>query len=195
MGPRPDQPSAPVTGTSPAALMPATAAASSLSDASPVTPTAPSSCPPASRTNTPPGTERIRLRFHSVVGRPVGQRSRAAKGADRMDKVLYQDTVPYEAPSALSALSGPVSGSIELPINVHWGPVPDLRSVGQRTAPDGLPCDRARRHARRSGGPIEQDAPLAGVAEPHPAGPLPGAVGRTLPRTHPMTPGRLGTRR
>ena len=39
--------------------MPATAAASSLSDASPVTPTAPSSVPAASRTNTPPGTERI----------------------------------------------------------------------------------------------------------------------------------------
>ena len=52
-------PSAPVTGTRPAASMPATAAASSLSDASPVTPTAPSSVPAASRTNTPPGTERI----------------------------------------------------------------------------------------------------------------------------------------
>ena len=48
-----------MTATRPADSMPATAAASSLSDASPVTPTAPSSPPSPSRTNTPPGTEKI----------------------------------------------------------------------------------------------------------------------------------------
>lgn len=38
------------------------------------------------------------------------------------DRVLYRDIVPYEVPSSLSALRGPASGVIELPITVHWGP-------------------------------------------------------------------------
>ncbi|UNX55029.1 hypothetical protein MF406_01710 [Georgenia sp. TF02-10] len=37
-------------------------------------------------------------------------------------KILYQDVVPYDTPSSLTALHGPASGTRELPITVHWGP-------------------------------------------------------------------------
>lgn len=49
-------------------------------------------------------------------------------------KMLYRDIVPYETPSSLSALRGPASGLVELPITVHWGPtrVVDLADTGQR---------------------------------------------------------------
>lgn len=49
-------------------------------------------------------------------------------------KVLYRDIVPYETPSSLSALHGPASGVLELPITVHWGPSRtfDLSDTGQR---------------------------------------------------------------
>lgn len=39
-----------------------------------------------------------------------------------VQKVLYKDIVPYDTPSSLSALRGPTSGVIELPMLVHWGP-------------------------------------------------------------------------
>ncbi|UAL30425.1 transcriptional regulator [Nocardioides rotundus] len=49
-------------------------------------------------------------------------------------KLLYRDIVPYETPSSLSALHGPASGVLELPITVHWGPSRrfDLSDTGQR---------------------------------------------------------------
>lgn len=49
-------------------------------------------------------------------------------------KVLYRDIIPYETPSSLSALRGPVAGVLELPITVHWGPSRsfDLSDTGQR---------------------------------------------------------------
>lgn len=63
------------------------------------------------------------------------------------DGVLYQDIVPYEVPPALSALSGPDSGVIELPRAVHWGPQrlfdlddPDqLRFAYQQLVREGTP--------------------------------------------------------
>ena len=52
------------------------------------------------------------------------------------EKVLFRDIVPYEVPSSLDALRGPATGSIELPITVHWGPrrTFDLNDEGQRRA-------------------------------------------------------------
>lgn len=49
-------------------------------------------------------------------------------------RVLYRDIVPYETPSSLSALRGPASGVVELPITVHWGPSRtfDLSDTGAR---------------------------------------------------------------
>lgn len=38
------------------------------------------------------------------------------------ERVLYRDIVPYDLPSSLGALRGPVSGPLELPVTVHWGP-------------------------------------------------------------------------
>lgn len=51
-------------------------------------------------------------------------------------KVLFRDVVPYDTPSTLSALHGPASGRIELPLTVHWGPRRsiDLDDDGQRRA-------------------------------------------------------------
>lgn len=37
-------------------------------------------------------------------------------------RVLYQDVIPYDTPSSLDALQGPVDGVLILPITVHWGP-------------------------------------------------------------------------
>jgi len=37
-------------------------------------------------------------------------------------RVLYQDVIPYETPSSLSALTGPSEGTLTLPVTVHWGP-------------------------------------------------------------------------
>jgi hypothetical protein len=38
------------------------------------------------------------------------------------ERVLYRDIVPYDVPSSLDALRGPVTGVLELPVTVHWGP-------------------------------------------------------------------------
>lgn len=38
--------------------------------------------------------------------------------------VLYQDVIPYETPSSLDALRGPVGGVVILPRTVYWGPDP-----------------------------------------------------------------------
>lgn len=71
-----------------------------------------------------------------------------------MGKVLYKDIVPYETPSALSALHGPASGLLELPITVHWGPrrVVDLDQPAQLRA--------AYRAVVREGTAEEQEALL-----------------------------------
>lgn len=37
-------------------------------------------------------------------------------------RVLYQDVIPYETPTSLSALRGPVDGVVTLPLAVYWGP-------------------------------------------------------------------------
>lgn len=68
------------------------------------------------------------------------------------DKILFRDIVPYEVPSSLSALHGPATGVIELPITVHWGPRRefDLGDDGQRRAAyraivrEGTPDDQER---------------------------------------------------
>ena len=51
-----------------------------------------------------------------------------------MDRVLYRDIVPYEAPMSLTKLRGPTHGVLELPITVQWGPIRlfDLSDTGQR---------------------------------------------------------------
>jgi hypothetical protein len=51
-----------------------------------------------------------------------------------MDRVLYRDIVPYEAPMSLTKLRGPAHGMLELPITVQWGPtrIFDLSDTGQR---------------------------------------------------------------
>jgi len=38
------------------------------------------------------------------------------------NRVLYKDIVPYDTPSSLDALRGPATGTLEVPITVHWGP-------------------------------------------------------------------------
>ena len=43
-------------------------------------------------------------------------------GCGMSNKVLFRDIVPYDRPSAWSALAGPASGVIDLPISVFWGP-------------------------------------------------------------------------
>jgi len=50
------------------------------------------------------------------------------------ERVLFRDAIPYELPSSLSALQGPVDGMLEVPITVHWGPtrIFDLSEAGQR---------------------------------------------------------------
>lgn len=46
-------------------------------------------------------------------------------------KVLYEDVVPYDLPSAWSALAGPCTGVIQLPVTVYWGPIRHF-DVGDR---------------------------------------------------------------
>lgn len=41
---------------------------------------------------------------------------------NRPGRVLYKDTVPYDTPTSLDALTGPATGSLEVPVTVHWGP-------------------------------------------------------------------------
>ena len=52
------------------------------------------------------------------------------------ERVLYRDIVPYEVPASISALHGPATGMLELPITVHWGPqrLFDLDRPGLRRA-------------------------------------------------------------
>ena len=71
-----------------------------------------------------------------------------------MDKVQYQNTVPYEVPSSLSALHGPARGTLQLPVTVHWGPSRsfDLSDTGQRRM--------AYRALVREGTPADQEALL-----------------------------------
>ena len=38
------------------------------------------------------------------------------------ERVLFKDVVPYDTPFSLSALRGPASGVIELPLAIYWGP-------------------------------------------------------------------------
>lgn len=52
----------------------------------------------------------------------AGGRQRRKGGRTLAEKVLYKDIVPYEVPTSLKALRGPISGLLELPITVHWGP-------------------------------------------------------------------------
>jgi hypothetical protein len=63
------------------------------------------------------------------------------------DRVLFKDVVPYDTPSSLSALRGPASGVIELPLAIYWGPRRlydlsdrhDLRSAYQAVVREGTP--------------------------------------------------------
>lgn len=41
---------------------------------------------------------------------------------DHTGRVLYKDIVPYDTPTALTALRGPATGILEVPLTVHWGP-------------------------------------------------------------------------
>jgi len=71
-----------------------------------------------------------------------------------MARVLYRDTVPYETPTSLSALRGPDTGTLDLPIAVYWGPSQsfDLSETGQRRM--------AYRALVREGTPAIQEALL-----------------------------------
>ena len=63
------------------------------------------------------------------------------------ERVLFKDVVPYDTPSSLSALRGPASGVIELPLAIYWGPrrlydlsdCHDLRSAYQALVREGTP--------------------------------------------------------
>ena len=46
-----------------------------------------------------------------------------------MDRVLYRDIVPYEAPMSLTKLRGPAHGMLELPITVQWGPTRNCQDL------------------------------------------------------------------
>lgn len=75
-----------------------------------------------------------------------------------VERVLYQDLVPYDVPSSLSALRGPAAGALELPITVHWGP----RRVFDLSRPGLLRA--AYRAIVREGSSADQEALLnAGV--------------------------------
>lgn len=71
------------------------------------------------------------------------------------DRVSYRDIVPYEVPSSLDALRGPATGTLELPVTVHWGPqhVYDLARPDQtvsrinRSSAKAPPLIRRRRSA------------------------------------------------
>jgi hypothetical protein len=39
-----------------------------------------------------------------------------------MEKLVYANTIEYESPDSLDALSGPSSGTFELPRTLYWGP-------------------------------------------------------------------------
>jgi hypothetical protein len=41
-----------------------------------------------------------------------------------MGKITHADTIPYETPDSLDDLSGPVSGVVRVPMNIHPGPDP-----------------------------------------------------------------------
>ena len=41
-------------------------------------------------------------------------------------RVFYQDIKPYDTPASLDDLRGPAHGTISLPVNVYWGPDPDV---------------------------------------------------------------------
>jgi hypothetical protein len=63
------------------------------------------------------------------------------------EKVLFKDVVPYDTPSSISALRGPASGVIELPLAIYWGPSRrynlsdrhDLQSAYQALVREGTP--------------------------------------------------------
>lgn len=38
------------------------------------------------------------------------------------ERLLYQDLIPYDVATSLDELRGPATGSIELPLTIHWGP-------------------------------------------------------------------------
>lgn len=42
--------------------------------------------------------------------------------APRDTRVFYRDIKPYDVPDQLEQLQGPLSGPVELPLNVYWGP-------------------------------------------------------------------------
>lgn len=41
-------------------------------------------------------------------------------------RVLYQDIKPYDVAESLGTLHGPSSGVLTLPLDVYWGPGPDV---------------------------------------------------------------------
>lgn len=52
----------------------------------------------------------------------MNHRTDHAAGTDRAGRVLYKDVVPYDTPESLKALRGPATGTVTVPITVHWGP-------------------------------------------------------------------------
>jgi hypothetical protein len=51
-----------------------------------------------------------------------------------VNRVLFRDVIPYEAPTSPSALRGPHDGMLNVPIIAHWRPSHefDLGKAGQR---------------------------------------------------------------
>ena len=91
----------PVSGTRPAALMPAKAHISSLTEVSPLIPTAPTIPPAASRTSTPPGTGTMR---------PAASSAKTAKKAGTALARRSSSRPPKPMPSVPHALATAISG-------------------------------------------------------------------------------------
>lgn len=70
--------------------------------------------------------------------------------AARAGRVLFEDVKPYDAPARLADLGGPVTGVLELPLSVYWGPetvfdladTDDVRSAYQAIVRDGRVVDQ-----------------------------------------------------
>ena len=65
-----------------------------------------------------------------------------------MDKILYQDTVPYEAPSTLSTLIGPVSGTLGAPSTCQLPCIGARPAASTSRTPDNAGWPTARSSAK-----------------------------------------------
>src|SRR5579883_893227 len=93
------QPGSPVSGTSPAALIPATAQSSSFAEVSPLMPTEPTISPAWSRTSTPPGTGTMRPSARSERAEKKPGTALARRSSSRPPKPM--PSAPQALPMAI----------------------------------------------------------------------------------------------